>query len=301
VRQVIERCEALDITVVTRRCADYPGIMRGLPKAPAVLFMRGNPELVHGRRVAVVGTRNATSSGRAVAAALGRDLAEAGVHVVSGLARGIDGVCHAAMVRHPGAGKPIAVVASGLDVVYPPEHSELWAAVATEGLLMSEAPPGVLPEPYRFPLRNRLIAMLSEAVVVVESRERGGSLITARAAGELGVPVLAVPGAVGNRAALGTNTLLRDGAAVVLDASDVLVALSMSHERTSVRPPSPGCEVGAHGLVFLAVRDEPRTLDGVALVTGMSLVDVATALSDLSANGWVREFEGWYQANEGTP
>src|SRR6185295_12761685 len=140
---------------------------------------------------------------------------------------------HRGTLQSEGGGRPIAVVASGHDVVYPREHRDLWREVAERGLLLSEAPPGTPPEAFRFPMRNRVIAALSEVVIVVESREHGGSLITVTEAMERNVPLMAVPGGVHNRAATGTNQLIRDGAGVVIDVTDVLLALAMDHSRAS--------------------------------------------------------------------
>jgi DNA processing protein len=267
------------------------------PLPPPVLFAQGSLGLLEGRRVAIVGTRNATAAGREAARAIGGGLAAAGVHVVSGLARGIDGVAHRGVLAAEGSGRPIGIVASGLDVVYPREHRDLWAAVANCGLLLSEAPPGMAPAPFRFPLRNRIVAALAEVVVVVESRERGGSLITAGEALDRGVPLMAVPGHPGNRAAAGTNGLLRDGAAPAIDAGDVLAVLELDHRRASTpvqaelrRRPKPDdiC-------VYQVLRDEPRTIDGVALLAGLSLVEAAMRLSRLEATGWVAQVDGWFE------
>ena len=290
------RCVAAKVDVVHLGAPGAPSCVDGRD-APAVLFVRGDAGLLDdGRRAAIVGTRNATAAGREAAGRIAGGLHEAGVHVVSGLARGIDGCAHRAVVDGEGAGRPIGVVASGLDVVYPREHHDLWHAVADRGVLVSEAPPGTAPEAWRFPLRNRIIVSLSEVVVVVESRERGGSLITSTLAGELGVPVMAVPGSVHNRAAAGTNELLRTGAGPVLDASDVLMALAIDHRRAvpqlvEGRPrPRPG-DVGT----YAAIAAEPCTLDGLAAVVGAPLVDVAMSLARLEQAGWVAETDGWYQ------
>ncbi len=151
-------------------------------------------------------------------------------------------------------------------MVYPREHCDLWRRVAEAGLLLSEAPPGTAPEAYRFPLRNRLIAALAEVVVVVESREHGGSLITVNEAIARDVPLMAVPGGVHNRAATGTNQLIRDGAGVVVDATDVLIALAMDHRRATagVSDPRPRPN-GADLTVYETCAGEPRTIDGLAL------------------------------------
>jgi DNA processing protein len=264
---------------------------------PPVLFARGDLDVLDGRRAALIGTRNATSSGRAMATELGRDLARAGVHVVSGLARGIDGGAHRGALAAGGPGRPIAVVGSGLDVVYPAEHHDLWDAVAEQGLLLAEAPPGAPPEPWRFPQRNRIIAALAEVVVVVESRESGGSLITVDEALERGRPVMAVPGAVASRAAAGTNRLLRDGAAAVLDVGDVLTALAIDHVPLAVgavelrRRPAPGDRSA-----YEACQQRPRTLDGLADVLGCGLGEAAMSLARLRQDGWLAESDGWFEA-----
>lgn len=308
-----ERCERLGIHVTYLGSADHPPGAAHDPLPAPVLFARGDLALLDGRRVAVVGTRNATNAGREMARELGRGLAHAGVHVVSGLARGIDGQAHGAVVglldtwrgdeRSVGAlGRPIAVVASGLDHVYPREHAVLWERVATEGLVLSEYPPGMPPMAHRFPLRNRLVAGLSEVVVVVESRERGGSLITAELAAERAVPVMAVPGSARNRAASGANCLLRDGAAPVLDVTDVLTALSLDHRLQAPAPvetrPAPR---SADLPVLQACRVEPLTIGEVATRTGSDLLTAAMSLARLEQSGWLVQVDGWYEAAGSPP
>lgn len=296
VDRVMARCASSGIQVVHVGSADYPAVLAG-HDAPPVLFLRGDPGLLaDGRRVAIVGTRNATSAGRHAAQVIAGGLAECGVHVVSGLARGIDGWAHRSVVESLRDGRPIGVVASGLDVVYPREHRELWAQIADAGLLVSEAAPGVAPEAYRFPLRNRIIAALAEVVVVVESRERGGSLITAQLAADRGVPLMAVPGSLHNPAAAGTNRLLREGAGTVLDATDVLIALSIDHRRsvptlsdTRSRPRKDDLAA------YRACCEDPRTIDGLVLAVGTSVAEVAMSLARLEQGGWVAQTDGWYQ------
>ena len=206
------RCRMHEIRVISMRDDSYPAVLINDPEPPAALFVRGDLAVLDSRRVGVVGTRNATQAGRDIAFELGRDLAAAGVVVVSGLAKGVDGAAHAGVLRADGA-PPAAVVGNGPDEPYPRVHARLWEEVCEHGVLLSEWPPGTVPEPFRFPLRNRILAALSEVLVVIESRERGGSLITAQAAIERSIDVMAVPGSVRNRAAAGTNQLLRDGAA----------------------------------------------------------------------------------------
>ena len=294
---VWERCTRLGIIVVVHGSAGYPALLLDDPLPPPVVFAQGNLDLLDGRRAAIVGTRNATAAGRDTATTLGRQLAEADVNVVSGLARGIDGCAHRGVLQSSDGGRPIAVVASGHDVVYPREHQALWHLVAERGLLLSESPPGTSPEAYRFPLRNRVIAALSEVVIVVESREHGGSLITVNEAIERNVPLMAVPGGVHNRAAAGTNQLIRDGAGVVVDATDVLVALEMDHRRScgallDLRPRPSGSDLD----VYETCAGEPRTVDGLALACSLSLVEAAMSVARLERSGWIQQSDGWFEA-----
>lgn len=291
-----ERCTRLGVQVLLHGSVEYPVLLVNDPLPPPVVFAKGDLGLLGGRRAAIVGTRNATAAGRDTATTLGRQLADADVHVVSGLARGIDGCAHRGALQTSGAGRPIAVVASGHDVVYPREHRELWASVAEQGLLLSEAPPGTPPEGYRFPMRNRVIAALSEIVIVVESREQGGSLITVNEAIERNVPLMAVPGGVHNRAATGTNQLIRDGAGIVVDVTDVLVALAMDHRRSSAVPADPRQRPrGADLDVYESCSGEPRTIDGLALACSLSLVDAAMSVARLEQNGWIQQSDGWFE------
>ena len=293
--RVWEQCCESGISVVVRGGEGYPVVLANDPAPAPVLFIRGNLDQLAGRRVGVVGTRNATGSGRETATTLGRDLAQVGVHIVSGLARGIDGCAHRGVLAVADGAGPIAVVASGLDVVYPREHRGLWEAVAERGALISESPPGTQPEAYRFPLRNRILAALSEVLVVVESRDRGGSLITANEARERGIIVMAVPGALRNRAAEGTNALVRDGCPIVLDSRDVLIALGLDTSRVGAveydyRPRPRGADRD-----LLTLCTEPRTLDQFTILTRRTLVECAMSLARLEANGWVQQVNGWFE------
>jgi DNA processing protein len=295
--KVWDRCLRVGIRVLVHGAAGYPALLFDDPLPPPVIFAQGDLGLLAGRRAAIVGTRNATAAGRDTATTLGKQLADGDVHVVSGLARGIDGCAHRGALQSAGGGRPIGVVASGHDVVYPREHGALWCSVAEHGLLLSEAPPGTAPEAYRFPLRNRVIAALSEVVIVVESREQGGSLITVNEAIQRNVPLMAVPGGVHNRAATGTNQLIRDGAGVVVDATDVLIALAMDHRRSSASPVDPRPRPrGADLDVYETCAGEPRTIDGLALACSLSLVDAAMSVARLEQAGWIQQSDGWFEA-----
>ena len=283
-------CEA-GVTVALQ--AALPPALSADLDPPAVVFSRGAWSALGGRRVAIVGTRRCTRYGRDVAYELGHDLASAGIRIVSGLALGIDGAAHRGALA-AGAGPPVAVIGSGLDVVYPPSHRSLWEQVAGAGLLISEAPLEARPEPWRFPVRNRVIAALAEVVVVVESAEKGGSRHTVEAAMARDRLVMAVPGSVRSPVSSYTNGLLADGCHPVRDALDVLVALDLSSapaDRADRREP-PGLEESP---VLDALGWEPATFDDLCTRTGLSPGQVSVALARLQAGGWVAERAGWWE------
>ena len=293
---VWEQCVRAGIDVITTDHLDYPSALLDDPRRPPALFVRGDLGVLDARRVGIVGTRNATQRGRETAAKFGYELAQEGVVVVSGLAKGIDGAAHRGALAADGA-RPVAVVGTGPDRAYPPQHAELWETVAARGALISEWPPGTAPDAFRFPLRNRILAALVEVLVVVESRERGGSLITAREAAERGVEVFAVPGALQSRAASGTNLLLRDGAAPATETADVLMALGLDRRRAGRRRHDPRSRPSSRDLRLIdACRSEPRTLEALAIHADRTLVDVAMAVARLEHAGWLRETAGWFEA-----
>jgi DNA processing protein len=273
--------------------AGYPARLAGEPRAPYVLFRSGTHVDLGGRTAAVVGTRRCTPAGRAVAAEFGGALAAAGVRVVSGLALGVDGAAHQGALD-AGGGPPIGVVAGGFDRPYPVRHRDLWRQVAAAGTLVSEWPLGARSEGWRFPARNRLIVALSEVVVVVESGERGGSMVTAQLAAERGVPVLAVPGSIRNPAAAGTNRLLREGAEPACGVDDVLAALSLATGRgpDPERRPPPSA-AGASALA--AMGWDPVTTDTLAARTGLPPRELAVVLAHLELDGWVAGGAGHWQ------
>lgn len=217
----IARLEALEVRILPRMLPGYPEGLTNLSDAPGVLFVRGSTACLRKNCLAIVGARAATQSARQTARRLGRELAARGVTIVSGLARGIDAAAHEGALE--GGGTTVAVMASGIEEIYPPEHRRLAEEIVRNGgALVSEMPMGSPPRRAHFPLRNRLISGLSSGVVVVEARRRSGSLITVRHALSQGREVFVVPGAVGGPFAEGTNQLLRDGARPVLGANDVL-------------------------------------------------------------------------------
>jgi DNA processing protein len=272
----------------------YPPVLAADHKAPAVLFCRGDIGVLDRPRVAVVGTRSATHYGEEVAAELGRDLARAGVVVVSGLALGIDGAAHHGALA-AGSAPPAGVVATGLDIVYPRRHARLWEQVATRGLLLSESPLGTRAAPWRFPHRNRIIAALAQVVVVVECHRRGGALHTVEGAIERGTPVMAVPGSVRSPASVGTNALLSEGCQPVRDADDVLAALDLERAGQPAPPPPPPGLTGDETAVLRALDWQATATCEVLRRTGMGLEQVAILLTRLEDAGLVRAGDGWWE------
>ena len=203
---------------------DYPAALRAVEDSPPILTARGRFDLLtRPRQVALVGARNASANGRRFANDMARELSATGMTVVSGMARGIDGAAHLGALTGPGS--TIAVLAGGVDVLYPPEHEVLFERLAVEGLIVAEMPPGTEPGARLFPRRNRIISGLSLGTVVVEAALKSGSLITARFANEQGREVMAVPGSPLDPRCRGTNRLIREGALLVEDAGQVLEAI----------------------------------------------------------------------------
>ena len=270
----------------TRRDRGYP-IDEGIDDRPAVLFTEGDrADALERPRVAVVGTRAATPHGLADARELGAALARAGIVVVSGLAIGIDGAAHEGALDAGGA--VIGVVATGLDVVYPRRHGNLYQRVKAQGLIVGEQPFGIGPHPARFPVRNRIIAGLSDVTIVVEATQRGGARITARHALEYGRSVLAIPGSRRNPSARGCNELIAEGAQPLLDPADIAVALELSpgsrRHPARGRPDLAGATTEERA-VFRALGGEPATADELVGRTGIAPGAVAVAVSGLTRAG----------------
>jgi DNA processing protein len=209
------------LSYVTWRDADFPEPLKAIEDAPPLLLVKGSPRALRPPMIAIVGARNATLNGRKFAKMLGADLAAAGLTVVSGMARGVDGAAHEGALSAQG-GRTVAVLAGGADVVYPPEHAKLHARIAETGAVVAELPPGTEPTAPLFPRRNRIISGLSHGVVVVEATLKSGSLITARLAADQGREVFAVPGSPLDPRAQGPNALIRDGAILVQSKNDII-------------------------------------------------------------------------------
>jgi len=264
----------------------YPAGLRDAADAPWALVGRGDPGFLDGLEpfgaVTIVGARRATSYGREIARELGRELAAAGLVVVSGLAFGVDACAHRGAID---AGRTIAVLGCGPDVAYPASHRSLWRRITQEGLVISEFPPGAAPWRWTFPARNRIMAALAGMTVVVEAAVRSGSLITADLAADLGRDLGAVPGPVTSRASAGPNNLLAGGACVVRDAQDVLDAM-LGAGATQLDRSGPDLD-STLAEVLTAVESGESSCDGVAAALGRSGPDAAASLSRLELLGYV--------------
>ncbi|GGE11440.1 DNA processing protein DprA [Polymorphobacter glacialis] len=276
----------------------YPALLAGRESAPPVLSARGDVSLMERPAVAIVGARNASAAGVRFARALANDLAAEDLVVVSGLARGIDAAAHVGAM----AGGTIAVVASGVDVVYPPENAALMAEIAEKGLLLAEQMPGTEPQARHFPRRNRIIAGLAAGTVVVEGAPKSGLLITARVAAEAGREVMAVPGSPLDPRAQGCNLLIREGATLVQSAADVVEALSAFGQgigggsqlglrykaaESAVWYDAAVADAGdaERAVVAALLSPTPVAIDEVVRLSGLAAAVVATVLLDLELGG----------------
>jgi DNA processing protein len=270
----------------------FPERLRAIFDPPPALYLRGAGELefLARRSVAVVGARSCSPYGAHVARMLGRELAAAGLVVVSGLARGIDGEAHRGALAS--GGLTVGVLGCGIDRDYPASHARLSRRIEEHGLVVSEYEPGIEPAPWRFPARNRIIAGLCEAVVVVEARERSGALITADFALDEGREVFAVPGEITSALSAGTNALLKLGAAPLTSAEDVLDALGI--EQTGAVESADVSPEAAQLLEL--VRDTPSAADELAVRGTLDAGAVSVALTELELAGLVAAADGVYRA-----
>jgi DNA processing protein len=291
----LDRVRAAGARIVTQRDAEYPPSLREIADPPPYLYVRGELRAADRLAVAVVGSRAASAYGRDVAATLGRDLAAAGVTVVSGLAYGIDAAAHGGALA--GNGRTIAVLGSGVDVIYPREHAGLAEEIARHGAVVSELFMGTPPLPQHFPVRNRIVSGLARGTVVVEATERSGSLITARAALDQGREVFAVPGPITAARSRGTNLLLQSRAKLVTAAADVLEEIGV----TVPPPAAPAAggsaavtaEMGAGARSIVDVlADGGADADELVARTGLTPPDVLRMLLELELAGIIYSLPG---------
>jgi DNA processing protein len=291
-RSYLAGLEARGIRWLPRSSPAFPRPLTAIFDTPAGLFVRGAAELqlLDRPAVAIVGARSCSAYGADVARVLGRELAAAGLVVVSGLARGIDGQAHRGALDAGGA--TVAVLGCGIDRDYPAAHAELAARIAESGLVVSEYAPGVEPAPWRFPARNRIIAGLAQATVVVEARERSGALITADLALEEGREVLAVPGEITSSLAAGSNGLLRAGAAALTSPADVLELFGLAPADAA----QAAAELGeAARRVVARLGAEPADADTLARALSLEAGELAAALTELELAGMVSERDGFFR------
>jgi DNA processing protein len=288
--ELLERCGASGATVLPMGEPAYPVPLLDLPQPPSLLFTLGDVALAGRRSVGIVGTRHSSLSGERIAHRMASAFAQAGVVVVSGMALGIDAAAHRGAMD--AGGGTIAVQGGGADVPYPPTHAALHQRIVQAGLVLSEAPIGSRPVKGAFPRRNRIIAALSELLIVVEAGDRSGALITSGIALELGRSVAAVPGPIDSPRHVGSNRLLSEGASFIGTVDDALLLMGVDIRAGEAAEPvavdsndRQHQDHETHAAILEAVRAGASDLDGLALATGLPAREFATAISTLELRG----------------
>lgn len=305
--KIIKDCEKKSIRIITPLCEEYPERLKNIENPPVVLYAKGEKiNLDNEAAVAIVGTRKTSREGALAAKKLGREVAEIGGIVVSGLAKGIDAL--AAEGALEGGGKTVAVLGSGVDICYPPENRRLMARVIENGTVYSEYPPGVRPERSSFPMRNRIISGLSLGTVVVEAPEKSGSLITARYALRENRDVFAVPSDIFNKSAVGSNALLREGAIPVMSGADILseyehlFGANLNFGTEEEKAEAPGTDTSLESVLERFSEDEAKILraisgkeltpDEIVRISGVSTSRALSLLTLLEIRGVVIKLPG---------
>lgn len=285
-----EAVQEQGIQVVTWDDADYPRRLAEMDQPPPVMYVRGELSERDHWAVALVGTRRMTAYGRQAAQELAAALAQHGVTVVSGLARGVDGVAHQSALE--AGGRTLAVLGSGVDRIYPPEHRRLAEQIMVQGAVLSDYPPGTEPEAANFPPRNRIIAGLSQAVVVIEAGQKSGALITAAFAADQGREVFAVPGNIYAPQSQGTNLLIKQGAQILSSVADLLEALNVAQvgQQQAARAALPTDATEAR--LFTLLGREPLHVDELRQLADMPIEKVSATLTLMELKGMVRQVGG---------
>jgi DNA processing protein len=288
--QYVDQLEAKGITIVTWSDGDYPARLKTIDQPPPVLYVRGGLRQQDDCAVAVVGTRRVSAYGRQVTEEIASYLAANGVTIISGLARGVDAIAHEEALK--AGGRTIAVLGSGVDRIYPPEHGRLAEKMCTNGALISDYAPGTPPDAANFPPRNRIISGMAMAVVVVEAGETSGALISAQFAVDQGREVFAVPGNIYAPQSRGTNRLIVSGARPFLSAQDMLDLLDLARvsEQRTARQVLPANAVEAKILEILS--SEPIHLDEIRGLSGLPIERVSATLVMMELKGLVRQVGG---------
>lgn len=284
----LDKVEQAGAWLVTLADDDYPPLLKPLPDAPAVLYLRGMLTPSDQRALSIVGTRKATNYGRDAAYHLAKQLAGCGVTIVSGMAHGIDAHAHRGALDS--SGRTVAVLGCGIDVIYPSDHGELARDIAQHGALISEFPMGTRPEGRNFPRRNRLLSGIALGVLVVEAPEHSGALITAEAAAEQGREVFVVPGNIFNAMCRGSNRLIQDGAKLVMGAGDILdeldIAYTFVQTRSTAEQIAPANETEARVLQHIGA--DPVHVDDLARLCEMPVAIISSTLTLLELKGTVQ-------------
>jgi DNA processing protein len=292
----LRRIREAGVHIVRFTSPQYPARLRMIADPPPFLYTKGRLHAEDERAVAIVGSRSASDYGRRIARDLARGLASLGFTVVSGMARGIDGAAHESALR--AGGRTIAILGSGVERAYPPEHESLYHRISESGAVVSELPVGTRPMAFNFPARNRLISGLSLGVVVVEATEKSGSLITAASALEQGREVFAVPGEAGASRSRGAHKLIRQGAKLVETVDDIVEEIAPQLARRGgdtqerpvrLLPPNAGENTKK---IFALLQENPLQVDQVIERSGLSAAQVLEVLLDLELHGFVRQSPG---------
>lgn len=278
------------IKILTWDDIDYPRRLKEISQSPPVLFINGSINVEDDWAVAVVGTRRVTPYGRQVTAEISRFLAQNGVTVVSGLARGVDAIAHQTALQT--GGRTIAVLGNGVDVVYPPEHHRLSEEIKKQGALVSDYPLGTLPDGVNFPPRNRIISGLSLATIVVEAGEKSGALITAEFAVDQGREVFAVPGSILTPQSEGTNHLIEQGARPLLKMSEILDVLKLEQIPEKQLHLKMNPMNTSERKLFASLSNEPIHIDEVCRITGLPINEVSATLTMMELKGLVSQVGG---------
>lgn len=283
-----DRIQRSGVTLLTRADAAYPGLLDSLPDAPLVLYVKGELTNEDARALAIVGTRKATVYGRDIATLFARELAQQGFTIVSGLAHGIDAAAHRSAIDS--GGRTIAVLGTGVDIVYPRDHHQLAQDIARHGALVSEFPLGTRPDRRNFPRRNRIISGLSLGVLVAEAPEHSGALITTTTAADQGRDVFAVPGSIFSPASAGCHRLIQDGAKLVMSVEDVLSELNVAYQtvetRTTTERIAPGSDIEVQILGYL--NGDALHVDDLVRQSGLPVAVVSSTLTLLELKGLAR-------------
>ncbi len=313
--RVLETCNNKNIKIVTIHDEEYPFRLKHIAPVPLLFYVKGEiPKEVNDLSISIVGTRQPTTYGEASAEKISFDLASMGVPIISGMARGVDTAAHKAALR--AGGKTVAVLGSGVDYIYPYENKMLYEEITHSGAVISEFPPMAKPDAGNFPIRNRIISGISKGTVVIESNEKGGSMITARLALEQGRDVFAVPGAINSSQSLGTNELIKQGAKLVTGAIDVIEEYIDSYQRKIMRldeysskkedaplkvassAPNYGTKAalpeGDSKKVFSLLSNEPIHISDIAAKASLSAKDTATVLLMLEMDGYAISLSGGF-------